>query len=213
MRKQNSDFNFAEARLKEFGFSSVDLQMCADKGWSPDDVYADVKWLLDEGLTTEQHARETFEEAHEELFSSSEKVAQAPVASLKYDRSDKLKNEIVNFVGIMKSDEKYSGVRFNELTGRAEVHRVENGELTIYPWNDAHEARSMLYIESKYGLYSKDKHSAALRILFEERSYNPIRDIVDGLVWDGEERCQHFLTKWGKVEDTPYTRWWHPQAL
>ena len=206
MRKQNSDLAFAEARLKDFGFSSADLHMCADKGWSPDDIYSDVKWLLDEGLTTESEARMTFEEAHEELFSSSATEAPAPVASLKYDRSDKLKNEISNFVGIMQNDEWYSGVRFNELTGRAEVHKVKNGEVSITPWNDAHEARSMLHIENKYGLYSKDKHSAALRILFEERSYNPIRDIVDSLEWDGTLRCQHFLSKWAKVEDTPYTR-------
>lgn len=204
--KKNSDFNFAEARLKDLGFSSIDLQMCADKGWSPDDIYTDIKWLLDEGLTTEAEARTTFEEAHEELFASSKTVAPAPFATLKYSRDDKLKNEISNFVGIMQSDEFYSGIRFNELTSRAEVHKVKDGEITIVPWSDAHEARSMLYIESKYGLYSKEKHMAALRILFDDRSYNPIRDIVDGLEWDGVDRCEDFLHKWAKVEDTPYTR-------
>ncbi|MBR0161152.1 MAG: hypothetical protein IJQ02_07730, partial [Oscillospiraceae bacterium] len=67
-------------------------------------------------------------------------------------------------------------------------------------------AASRQYIESAYGLYQIGKHDDALRILFAERRYNPVRDIVDGLSWDGEERCGLFLTKWAKVTDTPYSR-------
>ena len=100
----------------------------------------------------------------------------------------------------------YAGIRFNEVTGKAEKHTIEKGKLTIEPWTDADEAHSMNYIESAFKLYSKDKHTAALRILFDERKYNPIQDIVDNVQWDGKERCIHFLHKWAKVEDTPYTR-------
>lgn len=106
----------------------------------------------------------------------------------------------------MENDRRYAGVRYNELSGRAEVHSTERGKLTISPWTDADEAQSMRYIESAFGLYSKDKHAAALRILFDERRYNPIIDIVDGIVWDGTERCEHFLSRWALVDDSPYTR-------
>ena len=100
----------------------------------------------------------------------------------------------------------YEGIRYNELSGRAEIHSTKGGEITISPWTDADEAHSMNYIESAFGIYSREKHSAALRILFDSRKYNPIRDIVDSIEWDGENRCEHFLSQWALVEDSPYTR-------
>jgi len=119
---------------------------------------------------------------------------------------DKPKNVISNYLEVMRHDQWYSGVRFNEISNRAEIHNVKGGQLEIAPWSDADEAQSMNYIEQKYLLYSKDKHSSALRILFDERRYNPIKDIVDAVEWDGKPRCTEFLIKWGKVEDSAYTR-------
>lgn len=97
----------------------------------------------------------------------------------------------------------YAGVHFNEMLGCAEIHG-KDGKITR--WTDADEAHSMNYIESAFGMYSKDKHSAALRILFDYRRYNPLQDIVNDVKWDGTDRCKHFLTKWGAASDTPYTR-------
>lgn len=107
---------------------------------------------------------------------------------------------------IMLQDRQYEKVRYNELSGRAEIHDVQNGGVEIRNWNDADEAYSRNYIEHHYKLYSKDKHSDALRILFNERRYNPIIDIVEAVKWDGVNRCEHFLSKWGKVSDSEYTR-------
>ena len=201
---------YAISRLTELGFTSGDVQLCADRGYSPDDVWAEVKNIMDMGLTNEAYARETyFSEVHPEIYSMADSppvttAEQAP--SLHYGRDDRLKNEISNFVGIMQTDERYANIKYNEMAGRAEIHLQEDGKLKIVPWSDADEAQSMMYIESKYGLYSKDKHSAALRILFESRSYNPIIDIVDNIEWDGKPRCREFLHEWAKVEDSPYSR-------
>ena len=118
------------------------------------------------------------------------------------DKDGKPLPVIENFVTIMENDVTYSAIRYNEMLGCAEVHN--KGKITR--WTDADEARSMMYVESKYGLYNKDKHAAALRLLFEERAYNPIIDIVDSIEWDGKERCRFFLREWAKVEDSPYTR-------
>ena len=43
-------------------------------------------------------------------------------------------------------------------------------------------------------------------MLFELRKYNPIIDIIEGVKWDGVERCERFLIDWAKVEDSPYSR-------
>lgn len=113
---------------------------------------------------------------------------------------------IENFSTIMLNDRMYANVRYNEVLDCAEIHTVKDGKLTISRWTDADEAHSMQYIESNYGIYSKDRHTAAMRILFKERSYNPIRDIVDAVQWDGVKRCDEYLVKWGKAENTPYSR-------
>lgn len=106
----------------------------------------------------------------------------------------------------MQNDTRYSNIFFNDMTNRGEVHYTKNGKTEIHKWNDADEAASRSYIESSYGLYSKDKHMDALRILFEERRYNPIIDILEDVEWDGVERCAHFLHQWAKVEDSAYSR-------
>lgn len=114
---------------------------------------------------------------------------------------------IENFLTAMEEDKRYANIRFNELSGRAEVHNIiVDGKPQIKKWTDADEAASERYMETAYELYSPPKHERALRLLFEERRYNPIRDVIDSVKWDGAERCENFLTKWALVEDSDYTR-------
>ena len=193
-------------RLDELGFTLDDLKLCEAKGYSPTDILMTVETMLDLGVTTEGYARQTFAEANPEIFSENSQLEPLPDIPLVYNADDRPKLVIENFVAIMEGDPKYSGIKFNELGNRAEVHVVKDGNLEVTPWSDADEATSMNYIESRYGIYSKDKHSSALRILFNKRKYNPIRDIVDKIVWDGKERCKYLLSKWGKVEDSAYTQ-------
>lgn len=192
-------------RLDDLGFTLDDLKLCEAHGFSPTDILSTVETLLDLGVTTEGYARQTFAEANPEIFSENS-LEPLPDIHLVYNSDDKPKLVIENFVAIMEGDPKYAGIKFNELGNRAEVHVVKDDKLEITPWSDADEATSMNYIESRYGIYSKDKHSSALRILFNERKYNPIRDIVDKIEWDGKERCKLFLSKWGKVKDSAYTQ-------
>lgn len=125
---------------------------------------------------------------------------------LKTSRKNIPLKTVDNFLLIMRNDSFYSGVRFNEMSGRAEVHENVNGNVVIDKWSDTHEAASRAYIEGKYQIYDVGKHTDALRILFEERKYNPVKELVEGEKWDGEERCVHFLNRWAKVEDSDYTR-------
>ena len=114
---------------------------------------------------------------------------------------------IENFLTAMEMDKRYANIRYNELTDRAEVHDIiVNGKPTVKKWDDTDEAASENYLESAYGLFSTQKHEKALRMLFKERRYNPIRDVVDAVKWDGVERCEEFLIRWAQVEDSAYSR-------
>ena len=111
-----------------------------------------------------------------------------------------------NLVEILLQDSNFRGVRFNTLTNKPEIHSYQNGEVQIRPVTDADEAEFVMWIEAYYGIYSMERFAQALRILYRKREYNPIIQMVDSLEWDGENRCEHFLAKWAKCEDTPYTR-------
>lgn len=112
-----------------------------------------------------------------------------------------------NFLEIMLHDRRYSDIRFNVVANNAEVQEPDpDGAPTLRRWCDADEAGSRAYIEKVYGLYARDKHQDALRLLFRKREYNPIKNLVESIRWDGEERCEAFLRRWADAEDTPYTR-------
>lgn len=109
---------------------------------------------------------------------------------------------IQGILDIMLNDPYYADIRYNLIAQTAEYQR--NGK--TLRWSDAEDAASMAYIEKAYGVYQKEKHMAALRLLFKAREYNPVKDLIETVVWDGRERCEYFLPTWGRTEDTPYSR-------
>lgn len=127
---------------------------------------------------------------------------QACVIPLKYDEKGAVCITIDNMVVVMRNDPFYDGVRFNLLKNAPEICLGKDVRL----WEDADTSESQRYIEKNYGIYSEQKHRAALRILFREREFHPIQDIVDSFEWDGVNRIERFLTEWTKAEDSEYTR-------
>ena len=107
-----------------------------------------------------------------------------------------------DFLDVMLNDPFYRNIKFNVLQNCAEYDL--DGK--VVKWTDADEAASRAYIEKAYGMYQAQKHNDALRLLFKAREYNPVKDLLETVTWDGKPRCEHFLTRWGKTDDTPYTR-------
>lgn len=110
---------------------------------------------------------------------------------------------IGNFYAIMTHDSRYAGVKFNMVSNRPEVH-APDGSVSL--WTDTDDALSRAYIEGGWHIHSKEKHRDAFLMLLRDREYNPVRDMIDALVWDGTPRIGQFLHVWGKADDTPYTR-------
>lgn len=134
-------------------------------------------------------------------------TAESYPAFLDLDKNGVPVSSLNNYQKIMFYDSQYRDYRYNLLKSAPEIHRIENGKLTIKDWEDADEAESQRYIEEKYRMYSDQKHKKALLLLFREREYNPVLDIVDRLpAWDGVERIGSFLIKWMGCEESDYTR-------
>lgn len=152
----------------------------------------------------------------QEIFSSLEKenrrksaeiLAEEKPPWLALNANGSTASTLNNYIAILHNDPHYKGVRFNLLKNAAEIRESDCGKTTVRLWCDADEAESMRYIEETYGIYSDEKHKKALQMLFRDREYNPVMDIVEALPpWDGKERISLFLPVWMGTENTPYTR-------
>lgn len=122
--------------------------------------------------------------------------------NLDFDGQGRPLSTIENFIKVLKNDAKFSGLCFNMLTYSPE--QIRNGKAE--KWTDADDAETRRYIEKKYKFHSVQKCDDALRIIFAENQYHPIRDRIESIKWDGVSRIYDFLHKWTKCDDTPYTR-------
>lgn len=131
-----------------------------------------------------------------------ENAKQRASIDLEFDGTGRPISSIENFVRVLTNDPKFAGLKFNLLTYSPEQIRDGKPER----WLDSDDAETRRYIEQEYKFHSTQKCDDALRIVFAQNQYHPIRDIIDVLEWDGESRIYDFLHTWTKCEDTAYTR-------
>lgn len=110
---------------------------------------------------------------------------------------------IDNFIQILRNDINYSNTFFtNELTGYPE-HLVDGEKIK---WTNVDDSELRRYIEKTYHIHNEKKLDDALRIVFAENVYNPVKDIIEATKWDGKLRIKHMLTKWLKADDDSYVQ-------
>lgn len=105
-----------------------------------------------------------------------------------------------NFLTVLRGDKRFEGMKFNELTNSPEI---EHNKKTRR-WTDADDAETREYIERKYHFHSVQKCDDAMRIIFNENKYHPIRNEIESTAWDGKPRINDFLSMWMGCEHTPY---------
>lgn len=121
---------------------------------------------------------------------------------LKLDEDGKVMNVTENYLSVLRHDDYFSNLKFNLLTYSPEKER----DCKTVRWTDADDSDARNYIESKYRIHSAQKLDDALRILFREKEYHPIKQLLEPAKWDGKERIQDFFIKWAKCADNEYTR-------
>ncbi len=62
------------------------------------------------------------------------------------------------------------------------------------------------YIETIYGISGVTKIEDALNIEFEKHSFHPVKEYLDGLVWDGRPRIDELLIDYFGADDNVYSR-------
>lgn len=131
------------------------------------------------------------------------------VKELTYTEQGKLRSTISNFLLIIENEPLLKGkIAYNEFSNRAVVvgqlpwRKKENKS----DWNDADDSGLREFIEKYYAISSTAKCADALALSFEKHSFHPIKDYIDSLMWDGEERIDKLFIDYLGAEDNNYVR-------
>jgi putative DNA primase/helicase len=73
-------------------------------------------------------------------------------------------------------------------------------------FTDADVSNLMHYLEKRYKISSAPKVDHALKIIFTKYSYNPIKEYLNALDWDEEERIETLLIEYLGAEDNAFVR-------
>ena len=148
--------------------------------------------------------------AEERMEAASREFTDADIdwqSSLALDKQGGIKDTATNIAAIIRHDPLLQSIVYNELKYMLDV----TGELPwtqVKPgWGEADVANAKLYLDRMYGLWSPIKFKdALLAVASAERIYNPVKDYLNALVWDGVPRLDSLLVDYIGAEDTEYVR-------
>lgn len=114
-----------------------------------------------------------------------------------------------NLEKIMRYDRYLKGrLRFNQFASRIEIHgslpwrKIKGLDF----WRDSDDAGLRVYIEKVHGIVAKGKIEDAFAMEVERNAYDPLKDYVNSLEWDGEPRAELLLVTYLGARDTEYNR-------
>lgn len=128
---------------------------------------------------------------------------------LKFTEKGVIAQTIENATIILTHDPKLEGgLGLNEMEHNIVIlSRLPWGEAKCpRPWADSDDSGLRLYLETGYGLSSKDKIFDAVNVVAQRNSFHPVRDYLDSCSWDGVERVETLLIDYLGAEDNAYTR-------
>lgn len=125
------------------------------------------------------------------------------------DRNSVLRGTIANYEIILRGDPNIKGVlRYNEFKNVMEVQgRLpwrKKGDCA--QWKDTDDAALRSYIERHYRTMNRSNLSDALANVYEENRYHPVKEYLQGMVWDGVPRLERLFVEYLGAPDDDYTR-------
>lgn len=121
---------------------------------------------------------------------------------LTFDGRNQIENTINNYLIILRGDPYFADIQYNLLT--RQIEHIRDNEVVV--WSDTDDAAMRNYIEIEYGIRHRTNLADALTLLSQERQYHPIKQIIEAIKWDGQERIAGMLIKWLGCEDSAYSR-------
>ena len=117
-----------------------------------------------------------------------------------------VRNSIRNCLTVFQNDPLLSGaIAKNLLTERVDIVKPIGYHRIGTAITDTGMNYLLLYLEETYGLTSEKKITAAIGIVANENGYHPVRDYLNGLSWDGQERIRYCLRHFLGADTDQYT--------
>lgn len=110
---------------------------------------------------------------------------------------------------ILANDARLKGMfRHNDFDSRQYIFRTAPWRkiTTPEPVRNVDYAGVRNYIETVYGITGTAKIDDALELEFEKNHYHPVRQYLDSLIWDGEQRIDTLLPDYFGSDKNEYTR-------
>lgn len=132
------------------------------------------------------------------------------LSKLEVDRKGNYYSTINNILLILENDPVFKGgIAFDEFEKRAVLRRNMPWRKITYQdryMTDRDDDCIEHYLENVYGISSTQKLKKALGVMNETCKFHPIRDYLNGLEWDGEERIENILIEYLGAADDEFTR-------
>lgn len=143
-------------------------------------------------------ADDTWEEGHAEVPGATTGNPKLRPYTVDYDKEGKLRPSLRTIAAILGHDPRWFPLfRHNVRSGRVEV----KGE----PLTDTHVGRIALALDESHGVTDPmlSKVDKAIHVVAHADPYDPVRDWLEGLVWDGVERLPTLLVEHYAAEVPP----------
>ena len=112
---------------------------------------------------------------------------------------------------ILESDPRLSGsFYFDAFRNRpvvcGDLPWISQRDRVTPVWCDTDDAGLRSFIELEYKITSQTKIKDAVDLAMLSRSRHPVKEYLDGLTWDGQDRMDELFIKYLGAEDCRYTR-------
>ena len=195
-------------RLHQFGALDADVDPDAKTNARPS--YKAMSQLAAEDVNVRaQIVKDRTAEASLDFEAPVQEDAEDWRGKLKVTDKGGLAQTIENAVLILRNDPKLAGtLALNEMEHNIVVKRSLPWRKTESEsqWVDGDDAALRYYMERAYGLNGKDRIFDAVNVVAQENRFHPVRDYLDGCVWDGVQRVETLLIDYLGAEDNEYTR-------
>lgn len=126
-------------------------------------------------------------------------------------KTGKVEDTIDNARIIMENDSRLKGRYFYDsfkerMTVCGDLPWIALTDRVSTAWNDTDDSGLRSYIEKRYNITSISKISDAVALAMLNCSRHPVREYLQGLVWDGTPRADALFIDYLGAEDTEYVR-------
>lgn len=160
---------------------------------------------VSDGAVKQQLMSESMAAATEDFKAGDDEWAKG----LEYKKDGTLKATIDNIRLILDHDPQLCGaVGYNEFAHRNQLlrdlpwHSRDKGAF----WADADDAALRHYLEHVYDISHTSKTMDAISVIVGQNRFNPVKEYLNDLVWDGIERLDAMFVDYFCAEDNEYTR-------